>query len=81
MFYAYVSCFEGGSKNSNFSQFQIFHILGTRGRGRQILNFSQIQNSPNDPRGRGGGQENSELLPLFGTLINTMDPLCDVLVF
>ena len=54
MFKDYVSCFEGGgSKNSNFSQFQIFPKLGTRGGGRQISNFSQIQKSPNHPRGGG----------------------------
>ena len=48
MFLAYVSCFEGDSENSKFSQFRIFPKLG-----RQISNFSQIQKSPNHPRGGG----------------------------
>ena len=56
----------GGSENSKFSQFQIFPKLGTRGGGRQITNFSQIQKSPNHPCG---------LFPLFVTFFNLMASL------
>ena len=41
----------------------MFHVL--RG-GSKNSNFSQIQKTPNHPRGV-GGQENSGHFPLFGT--------------
>ena len=63
---------EGGSKNSKFSQFQIFPKLGTRGGVHQISNFSQIQKSPKPPGGGGmGGQQNGGLFPLFVTFFNS----------
>ena len=40
---------------------------------QQISNFSQIQKSPNHPRG--GGQENCGLFPLFGTFFISIGPL------
>ena len=73
---------EGGSKNSKFSQFQIFPKLGTRG-GHQISNFSQIQKSPNHPGGGGGGQETYGLFPLFVTFFNleaSLSPFQKVIV-
>ena len=53
-----------GSQNSKFSQFQMFPKLG------QILNFSQIQNSPKHPGG-GGVEENYGFFPLFWTSFNS----------
>ena len=53
---------------------QIFPKLGTRGGGHQISIFSQIQKSPNHPRGGGGGQENCGLFPLFGTFFFDCSP-------
>ena len=54
----------GGVRNLKFFQFKFFPKLGP------ISNFSLIQNSPNHPRGGGGGQENYGLFPLFVTFSN-----------
>ena len=56
---------------------QSFPKLGTRG-GRQISNFSQIQKSPNYPRG-GGVKKIVDFFPLFGTSFNLMAPLTPIL--
>ena len=46
---------EGGSENSQFSQFQIFPNQVQGGGGRQISNFPQNSKKSKSSQGRGGG--------------------------
>ena len=57
---------EGVQRYQNSLHFK-FYPISVEGGGHRKSFFSQIQKSPNYPRGGVGGQENHGLFPQFGT--------------